>query len=86
MIEQAKSFNELIIERNYKTTGNCRIMLAKNEFFKVSVGFILPKKSPLKPIIDQKYSLAWDKIILFKKELSKTKFEPIYISLDCYKW
>ena len=29
--------------------------LAKNDFYKVYQGFILPKQSPLKPIIDRKY-------------------------------
>lgn len=43
-----------MIYRDFKSTGKCRMTLAKTEFYKVYQGFILPKKSPLKPIIDQK--------------------------------
>ena len=53
--KQEKSFNEIVIERDYETTGKCRMTLAKNDFYKVYQGFILPKQSPLKPIIDRKY-------------------------------
>ena len=57
-------------------------MLAKNEFFKVSVGFILPKKSPLKPLIDQK-STAYHKTKLFYlknnyQKLNLNKFINIF--------
>ena len=49
-----KSFNELMIDQDFKATGKCRMTLAKTEFYKVYQSFIPPKKSPLKPIIDQK--------------------------------
>lgn len=44
-----------MIERDYKATGQCRMMLAKIDFERKYLGFVLPKESRLKPIIDQKY-------------------------------
>ena len=51
---QGKSLNEFIIEREFKKTGKCQLSLAKKEFYKVFQGFVLPKNSPLKPIMDKK--------------------------------
>ena len=58
-------------------------MLAKNEFFKVYVGFILPKKSPLKPIIDQKYETV---ILLWNNNLTSIYYTIFKIIANDRKW
>lgn len=56
-LNKEKSYNGFIIEEDYRKSGKCRMAMAKTEFYKVYQGFILPKQSLLKPIIDQKYKI-----------------------------
>ena len=58
-------------------------MLAKSEFFKVYDGFILPKKSPLKPIIDQKYETV---ILLWNNNLTSIYYTIFKIIANDRKW
>ena len=58
-------------------------MLAKSEFFKVYAGFILPKKIPLKPIIDQKYEIV---ILLGNNNLTSIYFKIFKIIANDRKW
>lgn len=40
--------------QQFKLTSQCQLSLAKKDFNRISKGFVFPKNSPLKPIMDKK--------------------------------
>ena len=62
------------MDNDYKQTRKCRLALAKTPFYKDYHSFILPKQSPLKPIIDQKYVSYFLKKKIIKQHYRKIDF------------